>query len=301
MDDILLNSSILIVDDDFETLSLLGKILSRESFNVIPASSGEQAIALVHGKRPDLILLDINMPEPNGFQVCEALKADADTEAIPIIFLTGKTNEDDILQGFRSGAVDYIQKPFNHSELMARVSTHLKLVKLQRKTLEQVHQLHQQEVQIFQQEKEKAESELEYKNKELINMTIQLTKYNKSTERFIYQLNEAIEALSAEDQDSFASIIKSYSLQLQDLSWNEIETLFLNLHTDFFNNLLRQFPGLTKNEIRLCAFLRLNLSIKDIASITLQTEETIKKARYRLRQKLDISSDEGLNSYIMRC
>lgn len=301
MDDILLNSSILIVDDDFETLSLLGKILSRESYNVIPASSGLQAIALTKSKRPDLILLDINMPEYNGFQVCQALKSDTDTEGIPIIFLTGKTNEDDILQGFRSGAVDYIQKPFNHSELMARVNTHVKLVKLQRKTLEQVHQLHQQELQLFQQEKEKAESELEYKNKELINLTIQLTKYNKSTERFIYQLSSAVDTLPSEMQDPIVNIIKSYSLQMQDLSWNEIETLFLKLHADFFTNLLNQFPGLTKNEIRLCAFLRLNLSIKDIASITLQTEETIKKARYRLRQKLDLSSDEGLNSYIMRC
>jgi len=301
MENILLNSSILIVDDSFETLSLLGKILTKHNFNVVPASSGSQAIALARSKKPDLILLDINMPEPDGFMVCETLKKDPETQHIPIIFLTGKTNEDDILKGFQSGALDYIQKPFNQSELLARVRTHLKLVKLQQKSLEHIYLLHQQELELFQKEKEQAESELDFKNKELINMAIQLTKFNKSAERFIYTLNDAITSLEPEQQDKLSCMIRSFSLQLQDDTWNEIELLFLNLHSNFFNNLLAQFPGLTKNELRLCAFLRLNLSIKDIASITMQTEETIKKSRYRLRQKLNMASDENLNGYIMQC
>lgn len=295
------HAMILIVDDDYETLSMLGKLLSKHNFKVVPANSGTQGIALARSKKPELILLDISMPEQDGFSVCKSLKADPETANIPVIFLTGKTDSDDLLKGFQSGAQDYIQKPFNHSELLARISTHVKLVKLQQKNMEQIQLLHQQEVNLMQIEKEKAESDLEYKNRELINMTIQLTKFNKSAERFIYALEEAIVPLEADFQDKFVSLINSFSIQLQDDTWNEIEILFLNLHQDFFNNLMEQFPGLTKNELRLCAFLRLNLSIKDIASVTHQSEETIKKARYRLRQKLNINSDESLNGLIMRC
>lgn len=295
------HAMILIVDDDYETLSMLGKLLSKHNFKVVPANSGTQGIALARSKKPELILLDISMPEQDGFSVCKSLKTDPETANIPVIFLTGKTDSDDLLKGFQSGAQDYIQKPFNHSELLARISTHVKLVKLQQKNMEQIQLLHQQEVNLMQIEKEKAESDLEYKNRELINMTIQLTKFNKSAERFIYALEEAIVPLEADFQDKFVSLINSFSIQLQDDTWNEIEILFLNLHQDFFNNLMEQFPGLTKNELRLCAFLRLNLSIKDIASVTHQSEETIKKARYRLRQKLNINSDESLNGLIMRC
>lgn len=300
MDELTKNAHILIVDDSFETLSLLGKLLTKQGFNVTPASSGTQALALASGKKPDLILLDVGMPGQDGFEICHTLKTDDATRHIPIIFLTGKTEEDDILKGFQTGAVDYIQKPFNQSELLARVETHIRLLRLQQRDLLNISLLHQKEVELIQKEKEQAEADLHYKNKELLNLTLQLTKFSKSNELFFYQCNQAIAELAPEQQDKLQNILNSYSRQLENERWNEIESMFLNLHSDFFTNLLKSYPSLTKNELRLCAFLRLNLSIKDIASITIQTEETIKKARYRLRQKLNIASDENLASLIMK-
>ena len=189
------HARILIVDDSFETLSMLGKLLTMHDFIVTPASSGTQAIALAISKKPDLILLDIGMPDHDGYEICIALKQEEATKNIPVIFLTGKTDSADIVKGFQSGAVDYIQKPFNQAELLARVATHVRLVKLQQTHVENMLLLHEKELELIQKEKEKAEAELNYKNRELLNVTVQLTKFSKSSERFLYMFNQAIGSL----------------------------------------------------------------------------------------------------------
>jgi len=120
-------SKILIVDDTPDNIQLLSDILSEEGINITIARNGKQAIKSISIKLPDLILLDIAMPEMDGFEVCEHLKKDSATADIPIIFLTAKTETEDIVKGFELGAVDYITKPFNVSELIARVNTHLDL------------------------------------------------------------------------------------------------------------------------------------------------------------------------------
>jgi len=121
-------SLILLVDDNVRNLQLLGNLLN-EYYKTAVALDGVEALALVRKRRPDLILLDIMMPKMNGFQVCETLKAEKETKEIPIIFLTGKTDTESVIKGFEIGANDYIQKPFNQKELLARVKTHLSLQK----------------------------------------------------------------------------------------------------------------------------------------------------------------------------
>jgi len=120
---------VLIVDDIVENLQVLGNILSEKGYNIGYATNGEQALEAAHHTLPDLILLDISMPEMDGFTVCNRLKSDELTQDIPIIFLTARTETDDIVKGFNLGAVDYITKPFNATELLVRVNTHLKLSK----------------------------------------------------------------------------------------------------------------------------------------------------------------------------
>lgn len=118
---------ILIVDDIPKNLQVLSNILNAEGYQISFASNGEQAISVVNTTAPDLILLDIMMPEMDGYEVCEKLKADDKTAHIPIIFLTGKAESEDIVRGLKLGAVDYITKPFNSAELLSRVRTHLEL------------------------------------------------------------------------------------------------------------------------------------------------------------------------------
>ena len=126
------NGNILVVDDTPQTLQLLVGILSGANYTVRPADSGALALASVLAYPPELVLLDVNMPEMSGFEVCRQLKQNPATQAIPVVFLSGLTDLDDRVQGFQLGAVDFVAKPFQRDELLARVSTHLQLARLQK-------------------------------------------------------------------------------------------------------------------------------------------------------------------------
>ena len=119
--------SILIVDDTPINIGVISGAL-KDSFSTKVATSGAKALAIASGKeKPDLILLDVLMPEMDGYEVCRRLKADPDTRDIPVIFLTSQTEAEDETKGFEVGAVDYIHKPFSAPVVKARVRTHLML------------------------------------------------------------------------------------------------------------------------------------------------------------------------------
>jgi two-component system, cell cycle response regulator len=118
---------ILIVDDIQDNIKVLGNILKEENYKIAVANNGEQAISIAAAAHPDLILLDVMMPGIDGFETCNRLKNIPETKDIPIIFLTAKSETQDIIDGFKIGAIDYITKPFNSYELKARVKTHVEL------------------------------------------------------------------------------------------------------------------------------------------------------------------------------
>jgi len=118
---------ILIVDDIPKNIQILGNILSKENYQIAYAQSGEQALSITHHQKFDLILLDIMMPEMDGFEVCKTLKENPETSNTPVIFLTAKADMNSIVKGFAIGGQDYITKPFNASELLARTETHIQL------------------------------------------------------------------------------------------------------------------------------------------------------------------------------
>jgi CheY-like chemotaxis protein len=126
--------TILIVDDETVNIKILHEILQKD-YQVIFSTNGKQAIDLAVSKKPDLIILDIIMPEMDGYSVCKALKQNPETKDILIIFITVKDHSDDETKGFELGAVDYIAKPINPSVVKARVRTHLSLM-LARRELE---------------------------------------------------------------------------------------------------------------------------------------------------------------------
>jgi len=121
------NAFILIVDDVPKNLLVLGGILSSKGYHFTPACSGEQALKIIEKRPPDLILLDVMMPDMDGYEVSQRLKKSSETKDIPIIFLTARVETEDIVKGFDAGGVDYITKPFNSTELLARIRTHLEL------------------------------------------------------------------------------------------------------------------------------------------------------------------------------
>jgi signal transduction histidine kinase len=123
--------TLLIVDDIPDNINMLLEFLTQSGFKVLVAKEGQAAIRKAEYAQPDLIMLDVMMPGMDGFEVCKILKRKPETQKIPIIFMTALSDTVDKLKGFSLGAVDYITKPIQHEEVLARISTHLKLRQLQ--------------------------------------------------------------------------------------------------------------------------------------------------------------------------
>jgi len=127
-----MKSNILVVDDTHANLKLLARILADENYLVRPIPDGAFALSAAKAEPPDLILLDIMMPGMSGYEVCEQLKADERTRDIPVIFISAKSEATDKVKAFSVGGVDYVSKPFQTEEVLARVRTHLSLRSLQK-------------------------------------------------------------------------------------------------------------------------------------------------------------------------
>jgi two-component system sensor histidine kinase/response regulator len=158
-------ATILLVDDEPKNIQLLGNLLQQQGYAVEFATSGAEAIQWVNTRTFDLILLDVMMPEIDGYEVCKRLKSHPATSEIPVIFLTAKTDTESVVRGFNLGAVDYVTKPFQQQELLARVRTHVALVN-HRRLLEKYTAL------------------LEEKNLALQQQTVQLEDLNASKDKF---------------------------------------------------------------------------------------------------------------------
>jgi two-component system, sensor histidine kinase and response regulator len=134
------NAKVLMVDDTPANIDLLHKILSTQGYKLSFATGGKKALNIISRTPPNLILLDVMMPDMDGFEVCRILKSQKETQDIPVIFMTALTDTVDKIKGFSLGAVDYITKPIQSEELLARVSTHLKLqahvIELKKRNLE---------------------------------------------------------------------------------------------------------------------------------------------------------------------
>jgi putative two-component system response regulator len=130
--------SIVIVDDNPNNLQVLSSMLQQAEYKVRPALSGEIALRAIAASPPDLVLLDIRMPGMDGYETCQRLKADPTTRDIPVIFISALTETDDKLAAFRAGGVDYVSKPFQTEEVLARVRAHLQLHRMQKHLESQV-------------------------------------------------------------------------------------------------------------------------------------------------------------------
>jgi sigma-B regulation protein RsbU (phosphoserine phosphatase) len=128
--------TILIVDDDAVTVRVLEAMLGQEGYRTLAARDGASGRALADAHRPDLVLLDVQMPGQNGIDVCRALKAESGLAAIPILFVSGEDDVASKVAGLDAGAVDYVTKPFHRAEVLARVRTHLRLSRASRAVVE---------------------------------------------------------------------------------------------------------------------------------------------------------------------
>lgn len=168
---------ILIVDDIYKNIQLLGNILVNVNYDISYATSGEEALEIIKNNNFDLILLDIMMPGMNGFSVCENLKTNTSTKEIPIIFITAKNDSLSISKAFQLGGNDYITKPFDSNELLARVKTQ---IELRHKTLQlqKINYLLEEKVNI--------------RTQQLTNANKRLSKLDKAKNDFLILINHEL-------------------------------------------------------------------------------------------------------------
>jgi diguanylate cyclase (GGDEF)-like protein len=160
------------VDDQADNLRVLAAMLLKSSYHVRKALSGKIALTSIQAIPPDLILLDINMPEMNGYEVCRQLKSDVQTRSIPVIFISALDHVENIIQGFAVGGADYIAKPFNVEEVLARVKNQLTIQRLQRQLERQNQSLHLKNAQLQQEihDRQQVEAALRDANQKLLDL-----------------------------------------------------------------------------------------------------------------------------------
>ncbi|TRX72058.1 hybrid sensor histidine kinase/response regulator [Carboxylicivirga sp. M1479] len=166
------NYTVLIVDDNPKNLQVLATLLSQNNYNIEVANSGKAALSWLNDHEFDAVLLDIMMPEMDGYETCRQIKRNKEWSEIPVIFLTAREDIESITMGFQVGGVDYLTKPFNHDELLARLATHIEL-KESRQKLANVNQWLNQEV-------EKKTLELRQANEELRQLDASKNDFLKS-------------------------------------------------------------------------------------------------------------------------
>ena len=287
------NIKILLVDDEPKNIKDLVEALDCDKYELFIAPNGKLAYEQAKVIKPSAIIMDWDMPEMNGLEALKKIRQTTGINNTPIIMATGKmTSVENLKTALEAGANDYIRKPFETMEIMARVNAMINLncsysenIQLQRQIAEQQITFLKQKITLNKQQLASSKVRIIQENNrytELIRRLVRVKKLsNKTIETEIIDLISFLES---------SQVI---------VNWSEFEALFESVHPKFFTNLNSQFPELTKNERRICAFIKMEMSLKEIASITQKTTETIRKARYRLKIKLGLESDDLLSRFIL--
>jgi len=268
--------SILIVDDEPANIQLLGKILEKSKYSVTYVLDGQSALDVINKKEFDLILLDVMLPDIDGFEVCRLLRENPRAADIPVIFLTARTEIENVIKGFRMGGVDYVTKPFNEMELTARIRTHM--------SLRVQYEVIRQEVEMLERLKQEKTTGRDLSLR-LIQEAVRLLRQidQKTTGRFSGEVSSIIKVI--------AEIGK---INVEDEQSPEANSDDEN----YRKRLYRDYPGLTPNEIRLCSYLKAGLTTREISKLTRQSTRAIETARSRLRKKLKLGKDENLVHFL---
>ncbi len=254
--------NILIVDDMPRNIQAASAILIREGYRLAYDEDGESALAHVKTMNFDLILLDIMMPGIDGYEVCRRLKADPETHHIPVIFLTGRTDTESIVKGFNLGAADYVGKPFNPHELLARVRTHLELNR-HRDHLEHLVLERTEALRVMMQVRE----EISAKHEEKIEANI------------VSRIFPMIEMLRR---------IMDKPRQKECL--NTVESALNEILSEFSRSLASPRFNLTPMELQIAGLIREGRSGKQIADLIGTSENTFNFHRQNIRKKLGLSN-----------
>ncbi len=247
-----IKTSILVVDDNPRNLKLLGIILRPLDYELFIAGDGPHALEILDKTNIDLVLLDIMMPDMNGYEVCEKIKSNERTADVPVVFLTAKVDPSDLVAGFEAGAIDYIKKPFNQSELIARIKTHIEL-----KKAKDMLKLQNEELQKLNATKDRFFSIVAHDLKNPLGAIRDLTA----------SLAEAYDDFSEEEKKDFLHEMKNSSKTLYELlenllTWSRSQRNLIQVMSDYF-----QLDFVVKNCVSTLSLISENKQIQIIDEV----------------------------------
>jgi DNA-binding response OmpR family regulator/DNA-binding CsgD family transcriptional regulator len=294
------NPTIMVIDDEPSNIQAVLSILNESDIKPKILSSSNSVIGcqIIENALPDLIILDWEMPQMNGIDVLNFLQKNDKTKNIPVVMATGvRLSSDDLKLALEVGAYDYIRKPIDDTELIARVKSALKICYFFNSKVE-----HQR--QITELKEEHFKKEIEIKKKELVSKSMILINFNNILQNYLEKVKQ-ISKENCKEECIVFNLLKKFASEIVDIDteniWKEFEYHFEQIHHSFYQNIAIQFPDISQNEMKLCAYIRLNLSTKDIASITRQSIRSIEVARTRLRDKLGLKgSSEDIFGFLMK-
>ncbi len=271
---------ILIVDDQTTNIEIIVNCFEeyKEPYNVLRAPNGEIAYKIAIIKQPDVIITDWDMPVSNGIELIRNLKRNPKTDEIPVFMTTGvMTTTENLATALDAGALDFIRKPIDKLELISRTRAMLKLAITYKEMIS-------------------------HKNRELASLAMNVFRNNEFNRKLIEKL-KAIDLNFGTKNKRLSTELINLHTEIEEVSrneaWQQYEDYFKVVHPEFATKLLSKHPDLSPAEMKLCYFLRLNMSTKNIADITFQNHDSIKIARSRLKKKLNVEHINNLTSYLL--
>jgi len=290
---LVLNKSnlILIVDDNVHNLQVLGNILLSEGYNIAVAQKGKDALSFVEKKIPNLILMDIVMPEISGIEVCQILKKNPKTRDIPVIFISIHKDTVEKIRAFRAGGVDYITKPFQKQEVLARVGVHLELQRA-REELKKINQ--------------ELEIRIKKRTKELLEANKKLEEMNVALKVLLEKKQEHKDDFGKQIVFNVKQVIEPFLDKLRQTRLTREQVEILNVIEQKLNELvspyqrtLSQRYGLTPTELQIVELIRSGKPTKEIAEILSLSKRTVDTHRHNIRKKLGIlNKNINLTTYL---
>ena len=304
---------ILVVDDNHENLRILVQLLTDAGYRVHAATKGSLALGAVKQSLPDLILLDIKMSGMDGYEVCRRLKEDVQTADIPVIFISALNDMEDKVKGFSLGGADYITKPFQFEEVLARVQTHLSFFKLKKKLSEKIRLLHHEIV-----ERERVEALLQQKHDVMEQKVAERTAELMEKSRHLEEVNQALKAMldhrelerRAIEENMAVNLKKYVSPYLEQMkqsvegeaartSLSIVETNLKELVVPNRSSLSSKYIDMTPSEIKVTDLIRQGKGSKEIAEHLNLSISTVSNFRHGIRKKLGLNNKKtNLRTYL---
>jgi len=284
-------ATILIVDDNTLNLQLISTLLSSKGYKPVIANSGANALKYLEQKLPDLILLDIMMPEMDGFEVCQIIKSQDRFSDIPLIFLTAKNEVTDVVKGFSLGAVDFISKPFRSEEVLVRIQNHLALKQAQFKLEEQNRTL------------QSLNKKIESSNQQLAKQASDLKELNAQKNRFF-------SILAHDLRNPFSGFIGMTNLlrnSWKTMQEDELEDFIVTLDdtADKVNKLLENLLKWSQVQLDSLVFEKSRFNLKNLVDDVIELKKTnANKKKLNLINNIDpkvqLFADEQMTQMVVR-